>query len=414
MINIEKILQHNVLGKLLNHLVVFFINILLVHVLGATGSGAYFNELYVLNFVVFVFSAGLDYAAITLLSQEPLLLTSIRKMMFKTLLFFAALMSLYVFFILPQYSPYFNQPATAIIFFSVGNLMLIFYQGILSAQKKFNQQNLVLVSTNSAFLIYLLTIYYSDRLGSISTGNIQLLYAILFFIQGIVMFILGRGSDAQVKVSVSWTVFIRSGIYIMFSSLVYFAFLRIDNFFVQKYSNAVTLSNYVQCGKIGQYFLYFSSVISSTLLPFIASETIGSSYKEWKKMMRPYIILLCSGAIAIAIAGKQLFPLLFGKDFSEMYNYMIILLPGFVCLGILTLINAIYIGKGNIRKILTGDIMALIVVMAFDSWLVPSYGALAAAFISSVAYCLLLLYLFSGFKKQFSSATKKSDIIPVI
>lgn len=143
MINIEKILQHNVLGKLLNHLVVFFINILLVHLLGASDSGPYFNELYVLNFIVFIFSAGLDYAAIALLSQEPLLLTVIRRMMFKTLLFFAAFMSLYVFFILPHYSNYFNQPAIAILLFSVGNLMLIFYQGILSAQKKLDRKSVV-------------------------------------------------------------------------------------------------------------------------------------------------------------------------------------------------------------------------------------------------------------------------------
>ncbi len=411
MINIEKILRHNVLGKLLNHLVVFFINILLVHLLGASGSGPYFNELYVLNFIVFIFSAGLDYAAIALLSQEPLLLTVIRRMMFKTLLFFAVFMSLYIFIILPQYNNYFNQPAVAILLFSVGNLMLIFYQGILSALKKFNQQNLVLVITNAAFLIYLLTIYYTDRFIAISTGNIQLMYAVLFFIQGIILYFLARGSKMQVSVSVSWAVFIRSGIYIMISSLVYFAFLRVDNFFVEKYSDNITLSNYVQCGKIGQYFLYFSSVISSTLLPFIAAETIGKSYLEWRKMMRPYIVLLSAGAIAIALVGKQLFPLLFGKDFTQMYTYMMILLPGFVCLGILTLINAIYIGKGNIRKILTGDIMALILVMVLDTWLVPAYGAAAAAIISSVAYCMLLLYLLTGFKKQFSLPAKRSGII---
>jgi O-antigen/teichoic acid export membrane protein len=197
----------------------------------------------------------------------------------------------------------------------------------------------------------------------------------------------------------------------MISSLVYFAFLRVDNFFVEKYENSITLGNYVQCGKIGQYFLYFSSIISSTLLPFISTETVGASYTEWKKMMKPYILLICLVATGIAVTGKYIFPLIFGNDFNEMYYLMLILLPGFVCLGMLTLLNVVYIGKGNIGKIFLGDLTGLILVIGFDSWLVPRYGAFAAAIVSSVAYCMLFLYLLSSFKKQFSLPSKKSGIL---
>ena len=188
----------------------------------------------------------------------------------------------------------------------------------------------------------------------------------------------------------------------MISSVIYFAFLRVDNFFVEKYCDPVTLGNYVQCGKIGQYFLYFSSVISSTLLPFIATETVGASYKEWIGMMQPYIVLLFGAALLIFITGYNLFPVIFGNEFTEMYTYMAILLPGYVCLGMLTLINAVYIGKGNIKKIFIGDVGGLILVIILDELFVPLYGASAAAFISSFVYCLVFIFLRIGFKKQFS------------
>ncbi len=409
MINIATVLKHNVIGKLLNHVAIFFINIFIVRHLGASESGLYFNELYLLNFIVFVFSAGLDYAAIALLSQEPFLLPTINRMLFKVVVFFAAILSVYVFFLLPMNNHYFRQPAVAIILFSIGNLLMIFYQGILSALKKFNLQNMVLGISNILFLIYLFVFFTPKEKEPLET--IAIAYSILYITQGIMMFILSYTKNNEISIPVRWNVFIRSGIYIMVSSLIYFAFLRVDNFFVEKYENVTTLGNYVQCGKIGQYFLYFSSVISSTLLPFISTETVGASYSEWKKMMKPYIILLCLAAVAIAASGKFIFPFLFGEDFTEMYPLMLILLPGFVCLGMLTLLNAVYIGKGNIRKIFIGDLTGLLMVTGFDIWLVPLYGAYAAAIISSVAYCLVFIYLAISFKKQFLLPIKKSGLI---
>lgn len=411
MINIAKILKHNVIGKLLNHVIVFLINIFLVRILGASGSGAYFNELYVLNFIVFIFSIGLDYAAIALLSQEPGLLPVIHKKLGQAFLVFLVIICSYCLLVLPYANNYFKQPAFAIILFTAGNLLLVFYQGVLSAMKKFNLQNIVLSVSNFLFLLYLLFNFKNEN--NNQSQAIQNGYALLFFIQGGIMWLLSRKKFSKQTASVSWAVFIRPGIYIMISSLVYFAFLRIDNFFVEKYTDGNTLGNYVQCGKIGQYFLYFSSVISSTLLPFISSETVGSSFNEWKKMMKPYIILLCAGALFILLTGKMLFPLFFGEDFKNMYQVMIILLPGFVCLGILTLVNAVYIGKGSVKKILSGDIMGLLIVMIFDTLLVPRYGVYAAAIISSVSYCLVFIYLLIGFKKQFSLPAKTSDIVHI-
>ena len=50
---------------------------------------------------------------------------------------------------------------------------------------------------------------------------------------------------------------------------------------------------------------------------------------------------------------------------------MIILLPGYVCLGMLTLINAVYISRGNIRYLFWGDLGGLVLLLLLDLWLVP-------------------------------------------
>ena len=152
MIHIATILKHNVIGKLLNHLVVFFINVLIVRLLGASGSGIYFNELYALNFVVFIFSAGLDYAAIAWLSRDLKYLPVINKILLQVICLFIIFLVSTVILFPGMAKAYFQQPVSAILFFSTGNLLLIFFQGVLSALKKFNLQNIILGACNLLFL----------------------------------------------------------------------------------------------------------------------------------------------------------------------------------------------------------------------------------------------------------------------
>ena len=398
--NLSQILKQNIAGKLLNHGIVFLINIVIVRNLQAEESGYFFNNLYVINFLAFLFSAGLDYSAIAWISKEPLSAPAIHKKLIEVVLFFTAVMLFVSFVIIPETSLKIYEYSTAMVLFSSGNLMLILYQGFLSAQKKFNLQNIILASSNLCFLIYLLFINKSQ----ISISIISLGYGLLYFIQGILMVVISYQKKVINPIKIEWPRFFSHGLFIMISSLVYFCFLRVDNFFVEKYCSAKTLSNYVQCGKVGQYFIYFSSVISSTLLPFLSSEKITSSYQEWKKLITPYLIVIIMGSIILISSGKYIYPFVFGNDFSEMANYMIILLPGFVCLGLLTLINAVYLSKGNVKKIFKGDIIGFIIVLVVDTLFVPQYGVYAAAIVSSISYVIVFLYLWKDVRKQFNES----------
>ena len=398
--NLSQILKQNIAGKILNHGIVFLINVVIVRSLLAEESGYFFNNLYLINLLAFLFSAGLDYSAIAWISKEPLSAPAIHKKLIEVVLFFTAVMLIVSFVILPETSKKLIPYSTAIVLFSSGNLMLILFQGFLSAQKKFNLQNLILTCSNLCLLMYLIFL----PKGQISIVSISLGYGLLYFVQGLLMIIFSYQKQISTSVQIEWPAFFKHGVFIMISSLVYFCFLRTDNFFVEKYCSGKTLSNYVQCGKVGQYFIYFSSVISSTLLPFLSSEKITSSYHEWKQLIKPYFLLIIIGAFILIFSGKYIYPIVFGKDFSEMANYMIILLPGFVCLGLLTLINAVYLSKGNVNRIFKGDLIGFIIVLIADTFLVPQYGVYAAAIVSSISYIIVFLYLWKDVRKQFNES----------
>ena len=359
-----------------------------------------------MNTIAFVFSFGLDYSAIAWVSRENALYQIIRKKLIQASIFFAFCLIVFISIFFNQIEFYLHQPWFGLCLMGVGNLMLIFFQGLLTSIKKFNFQNLVMVVTNLTFLFFLYffaTPNHPYLIQIVSVG-----FGFLYFFQGIIFLISSNNKKHKTSSEINWRSFYKHGIFIMISSVIYFCFLRVDNFFVAEYCDVVTLSNYVQCGKIGQYFIYFSSIISSTLLPFISTEKIGSDYNAWKKMITPYVLLICFAALILIATGQIIYPLIFGASFGEMYKLMFILIPGFVGLGLLTLINAIYINNGNIKKIFIGDFFGLCLVLSLDCLLIPKYGVYSAAIISSSAYLFVFLLLFFDLKNQFkkNEATK--------
>jgi O-antigen/teichoic acid export membrane protein len=380
--------------------------VLIVRRVGASFSGIYFNELYIMNTIAFVFSFGLDYSAIAWVSRENALYQIIRKKLIQASIFFAFCLIVFISIFFNQIEFYLHQPWFGLCLMGVGNLMLILFQGLLTSIKKFNFQNLVMVVTNLTFLFFLY--FFANPNHPYLIQIVSVGFGFLYFFQGIIFLISSNNKKHKTSSDINWRSFYKHGFFIMISSVIYFCFLRVDNFFVAEYCDVVTLSNYVQCGKIGQYFIYFSSIISSTLLPFVSTEKIGSDYNAWKKMITPYVLLICFAALILIVTGQIIYPLIFGTSFGEMYKLMFILIPGFVGLGLLTLINAIYINNGNIKKIFIGDFLGLCLVLSLDWLLIPKYGVYSAAIISSSAYLFVFLFLFFDLKNQFkkNEATK--------
>ncbi len=398
--NISTSIIQNVAGRLFNHAVVFVINVLITRILGASNSGHYFNELYIISFFVFIFSFGLDYAVIAGLSNDPDMRSVFYKKLIQLTILFILLLLITTFILLPNVPFHIHQPNLALILFAAGNMMLILFQGLLTSLKKFGLQNKILLSVNILFLLYLVYLLNSKVLSQ-TLPKVSIGYASVFFIQGLLMLFYSFEKTSIKNRKLDWKPLFKYGSYMMISSVVYFVFLRVDNFFVEKYADANTLSNYIQCGKMGQYFIYFSSIVTTSILPYLSNGKNDLSMQQWKKIMFPYIALIILSAIVLFFTGTFVYPFVFGNGFHGMNNLMQILMPGYVCLGVLTLLNSVYIGKKNVHKIFIGDLFGLLFIISMDVIFAPKYGVQSIAVISSIAYCFLCIYLFVGFKKQF-------------
>jgi hypothetical protein len=66
-------------------------------------------------------------------------------------------------------------------------------------------------------------------------------------------------------------------------------------------------------------------------------------------------------------------------------------------------VAAHFAGLNLVKHNLTGGILALVIIVLGDWWLIPVYGIAAAAAVSSVGYLLYMGYLLLQFNKKYAT-----------
>lgn len=121
-------------------------------------------------------------------------------------------------------------------------------------------------------------------------------------------------------------------------------------------------------------------------------------------------VLAC---LLLVIMGKWLFPFIFGKDFVEMYQPFVLLIPGILSLSGLFTLTAYYAGKNRMKVNIIGSFLALVVIIVGDSIFIPAYGINAAALMSSIGYIVYQLYVLIIFNKEYHMQMREFFIFKI-
>lgn len=182
------------------------------------------------------------------------------------------------------------------------------------------------------------------------------------------------------------------------ANITFFFVCRIDYWFVKYNCTANDLGNYTQASKLGQLFLLVPQVISSALFSQTASGELQKDVSE--TMVRLFRILLqvfMAAIILIVLTGSWAFPYIFGETFNQVQISLLFLMPGLLCLSILSLLSAFLGGKGNVLLNVKGSLYGLIVVISLNFLAAKHYSIYFAAIISSIGYATCFLYSFYHF-----------------
>lgn len=387
----NKALSYNVGLKTINVFILFFINLILVRIIGANITGDFFYLITVLSFITLVVSLSLEAGITFYASKEKGLPVSFAWLIILTSLFqFAAIFFIILFLVKNSIS----LPLYYLILFVISNILVSNFTALFISQKWFFSVNIVILAVNLITFSLLWLVSIRENIDAISKA--QKIYILSFIIQAtvliIVFFIKTRSYRWQLpSVDILKKVFKYSSL-VLIGNISFFLVTRLDYVFVKTLCSPEALGNYVQVSKVGQLFVLIPTMAASVIFPFAAgsNENILSKVKLLCRLMTMIIIV---GSICIILTGKLIFPWFFGEDFSLMYPAMLFYLPGIFSLCISSLLASYISGKGSVAINVIASGIALLIVVTGDIIFIPKYGINAAAAVSSIAYLACMLYL---------------------
>jgi O-antigen/teichoic acid export membrane protein len=411
--NFQKLLAQSLIWRSLYFASTLLVNIALSRFLQAEGTGRLYYLLSIFQFVQLVTSFSLNsgityYASGRIVPANKLLWLAVAWTFIVVIVVSLGTFT-YQYNIL--HSPI--NAAAEICFFAVcyvwgialtDNCSVLFY-----VQNDFRTSNIILVLFN---VLLLFAVPFSTSLANKpDTHLVMRIYFLVFFFQGVALAVayaiknkswgdFSFPSLKQSKQVLLYSIIAHSG------NIIYFLGYRIDYWFVHINPAVCTdadLGNYIQVSKMGQLFLIVPQIIASVIFPKSAS---GGDRTELNNSLMVISRLLSQLFLFIFIItllfGGRFFPWVFGPTFNKMQIPFVILVPGIFCLSVLALVAAYFSGKGILKVNVIGNVVALVVIVAGDYFLVPLYGIIGAAIVSTAGYFVNMLYSLLRFYKDYS------------
>ncbi|CAN5382293.1 oligosaccharide flippase family protein [soil metagenome] len=405
-----KALQHTIVWKVINTVLTFCINLLLVRIMGGEYSGIFFYAIALYAFFTLVMSGSIESGITYFGSNNSLNIKSLSIFLIPWLIIQGGISWLLLGIIDLGLNKQFAW------FYIVANLVIVYFTALYYTQKRFILINVIICVVNFFVMIFLLLIYLQPNFfaenpsplipQSIGANAHKISLAANTYFAGFViqalllLFIFFYKQDWKllpVKFEPALIKKLFSYSMIAFiSNILFFLVTRLDYYFVQKYCDEVALSNYVQVSRMGQLLILLPTMMAAVIFPYSSEkgDDIEANYlQKLQQLCRIISFLFIPVAIIIVATGFWIFPWLFGAAFNQMYVAFLWYLPGFYALSIVTLLAAYLAGKAMLTSNMIATIISLVAVAAGDVFLIPIFGINAAAGVSSLAYIFGLVYL---------------------
>lgn len=402
-----KILYKSVLWRGLYYFSTFLLNILIARHFEAAESGSIYYVINIYALVHLLVSLSLESGIIYFSSKAAIEPGKLLNLAVLWTLFITVLLwitgAVFIDFSYQNISR--SLLITSSLTFIGGHLLYNYSSGLFYAQKNFMVPNVISLFFN-ILLIILLPYQAFTLIPGITDDNYFYFYFYSFLAQGICTLVAyqlfnNKKIDFNLPSKSAIKKLLRYSLLALTGNIAFFLLYRIDYWFVEKYCAANELGNYVQVSKLGQLFFLLPSILATAIFPLAASENKEKIYSWLALLSRLFLFFYAIVCLVLIITGHWLFPFVFGYTFTSMHVAFIFLMPGILSLSTLYTLTAYNAGINKLKVNMVGCVLALIVVIAGNTLLVPAYGINAAAAVSSMGYIIFQVYLLLDFKKEY-------------
>jgi O-antigen/teichoic acid export membrane protein len=171
---------------------------------------------------------------------------------------------------------------------------------------------------------------------------------------------------------------------------------RADLLIVNHFRGATEAGVYAVASQVGMMLLLLPGVIGTLLFPRVASEqdARGEMTMRITRHTALLMLIMCLAAVPASFA----LPLVYGDSFADASWQLLILLPGIFLVSIESVLVQHFSSLGLPVAIPIFWLLTLAVNLGLNLTLVPSFGARAAAFASTVSYTLIFAFVIAYFR----------------
>ncbi|MDG1279038.1 MAG: polysaccharide biosynthesis C-terminal domain-containing protein [Algoriphagus sp.] len=178
---------------------------------------------------------------------------------------------------------------------------------------------------------------------------------------------------------------------------------RFDVIILEQISTPFETGIYSKGSVLTQYLWQIPMLLGTIVFARSASATDKRSYSlKVCQLLRLSLLVIVSCSLILILLAKPIILLLFGDAFLASVDVLKMLMPGVALLTIFIVLNMDISGQGKPLFLVKSLLPALIGNIILNILLIPKYGALGAAFSSSITYTLgaiLFVWHYSRFTK---------------
>lgn len=240
-------------------------------------------------------------------------------------------------------------------------------------------------------LTIVLVVYYNySALGVLyATLIVNIIYAALF-LYSTSKYIIWNFNFYQIKEILIFSLPLVPG------SLAYYITTISDRVLIDRYLNLNDLGIYSTAATLALILNIFSYGAYKAFEPFI--------FKSWgsvdflgvfEKMRNAFIYVLLLGGLSLSLFSKEFFQIMSGVKFHEAYFYVPMIIIGVYCSSVKMLYGTVVTAKGKTKINSLISIIGAVISIVLNVSLLPKFGLISAALVSSLALtteCLILIW----------------------
>lgn len=299
---------------------------------------------------------------------------------------------------------------TLMAFLLVPVNMFVMLQGnLFIAVGKVKQYNIIEVLSNSLYLIFVVVL---SLFRPISAGLVAVcMFIALLIIDCYSLIMFFNHIDKSIVFSVKYLFsVVPYGIKIYCACLASYMVLRVDVLMLNYFQNSKEVGIYSLATSLVDMSYMVSSSIAVILFPSLGTiSKLSEKGKMLKRVCQVSMSIMLGIYILMEIFVEYAIEILYGEQYRATVQVLRILIPGAFCWGSSNYLFQFFASENRFKEIIMVPIIALLVNVIMNLYLIPSQGSIGAAIASVCSYAVCFIGILISFIIYMKTHEEKAD-----